>query len=151
MGKILSVAFKVLGLGQAFQMICAKSLKFGHFTACTGSLGSRFIEQEKRFPVLNWMFRCSVVSNSLRPHGPQHARPPCPPLSPRVCSSLCPSSRWCYLSWIGYVALVFNRHLGRMCDDWVLFLVMEMWKWLRQRAKPSFQPPRERCTHRKRL
>ena len=61
MGKILSVAFKVLGLGQAFQMIWAKSLKFGHFRACTGSPGSRFIEQEKRFPVLNWMFRRSVV------------------------------------------------------------------------------------------
>ena len=26
----------------------------------------------------------SVVSDSLRPHGLQHARPPCPPLSPRV-------------------------------------------------------------------
>ena len=67
MGKILSVAFKVLGLGQDFQMICAKSLKFGHFTARPGSLGNRFIEQEKRFPVLNWMFGCSVLSSSATP------------------------------------------------------------------------------------
>ena len=37
----------------------------------------------------------SVVSDSLRPHGLQHARPPCPPLSPRVCSNSCPSSQWC--------------------------------------------------------
>ena len=36
---------------------------------------------------------CSVVSDSLRPHGLQHARPPCPSLSPRVC----PGSR--ALSW----------------------------------------------------
>ena len=30
------------------------------------------------------MFSRSVVSDSLRPHGRQHARPPCPSLSPRA-------------------------------------------------------------------
>ena len=39
---------------------------------------------------------CSVVSDSLRPHGRQHARLPCPSLSPRVCSNSCPLSQWCY-------------------------------------------------------
>ena len=34
--------------------------------------------------------------NSLRPHGLQHARLPCPSLSPRVCSNSCPLSRRCY-------------------------------------------------------
>ena len=29
-------------------------------------------------------FGCSVVSDSLRPHEPQHARPPCPSPTPRV-------------------------------------------------------------------
>ena len=38
---------------------------------------------------------CSVASNSLRPHGLQHARLPCPPLSPGVCSNSRPWSRWC--------------------------------------------------------
>ena len=33
--------------------------------------------------------------NSLRPHG-QHARLPCPSLSPGVCSNLCLLSRWCH-------------------------------------------------------
>ena len=42
------------------------------------------------------LFSCSVVSDSLRPHGLQHARPPCPSLSPRVCSNSCPLSRWCH-------------------------------------------------------
>ena len=34
--------------------------------------------------ILLLLFSCSVVSNSLRPHGLQHARCPCPSLSPRV-------------------------------------------------------------------
>ena len=36
------------------------------------------------------LFGGSVLSNSLRPHGLQHARPPCPSPSPRVCSNACP-------------------------------------------------------------
>ena len=38
-------------------------------------------------------FSHSVVSNSLRPHGLQHARPPCPSPTPRVYSNPCPLSR----------------------------------------------------------
>ena len=41
-------------------------------------------------------FSCSVVSDSLRPHEPQHARPPCPSPTPRVHPDPCPSSRWCH-------------------------------------------------------
>ena len=39
-------------------------------------------------------FSCSVMSNSLRPHGLQHSRPPCPSPTPRVYSKSCPLSRW---------------------------------------------------------
>ena len=41
-------------------------------------------------------FSCSVMSDSLQPHGLQHARPPC--LSPAlgVYSNSCPLSRWCH-------------------------------------------------------
>ena len=42
------------------------------------------------------LFSRAIVSNSLQPHGLQHARLPCPSLSPRVCSNSCPLSRWCY-------------------------------------------------------
>ena len=35
------------------------------------------------------------MSDSLQPHGLQHARPPCPSPSPGVYSNSCPSSRWC--------------------------------------------------------
>ena len=39
-------------------------------------------------------FSLSVVSNSLRPHESQHARPPCPSPTPGVYSNSCPLSRW---------------------------------------------------------
>ena len=38
----------------------------------------------------------SVVSDSLRPHESQHARPPCPSPAPGVYPNPCPSSRWCH-------------------------------------------------------
>ena len=41
-------------------------------------------------------FSHSVVSDSLRPHEPQHARPPCPSPSPGVHSDSHPLSRWCH-------------------------------------------------------
>ena len=39
-------------------------------------------------------FSLSVVSDSLRPHGLQKARPPCPSPAPRACLNSCPSSWW---------------------------------------------------------
>jgi len=41
-------------------------------------------------------FSHSVMSDSLRPHGPQHARSPCPSPAPRVYPNSCPSSQWCH-------------------------------------------------------
>ena len=41
-------------------------------------------------------FSCSVVSDSLRSHESQHARPPCPSPTPGVHSDSCPSSQWCH-------------------------------------------------------
>ena len=58
--------------------------------------------------LLLWVsqFSCSVMCNSLRPHGLQHARLPCPSPTPRACSNSCPQSWWCHptisaaLSWV---------------------------------------------------
>ena len=41
-------------------------------------------------------FSHSVVSDSLRPHESQHARPPCPSPTPGVHSRSRPSSQWCH-------------------------------------------------------
>ena len=56
---------------------------------------------EKMFDIANHQFRSvqcshSVMSDSLPPHEPQHARPPCPSSTPRVHPNSCPSSRWCH-------------------------------------------------------
>ena len=48
----------------------------------------------KRLLLLAFMllFSCSVTSDSLQTRGLQHARLPCPSLSPRTCSNPCPWS-----------------------------------------------------------
>ena len=47
---------------------------------------------------LGWQvqFSHSVMSDSLRPHEPQHTRPPCPSPTPGVHPNPCPLSRWCH-------------------------------------------------------
>ena len=45
-------------------------------------------------PFSSVQFSRSVMSDSLRPHELQHARPPCPSPTPRVHPNPCPSSQW---------------------------------------------------------
>ena len=48
---------------------------------------------------------CSVVSDSLRPHETQNARPPCPSPTPGVHWDSRPSSQWCHpaISWVFFL------------------------------------------------
>ena len=55
-------------------------------------------------------FSLSVVSSSLRPHGLQHARPPCPSPTPGVHSDSGPSSQWCHPA-ISSSVIPFSSHL----------------------------------------
>ena len=41
-------------------------------------------------------FSFSVMSDSLRPHEPQHPRPPCPSPTPGIYPNSCLLSRWCH-------------------------------------------------------
>ena len=49
-----------------------------------------------RTPASSVQFSGSVLSDSLRPHELQRARPPCPSPTPRVHPDSRPSSRWCH-------------------------------------------------------
>ena len=51
--------------------------------------------QHTYFSLRTVQFSHSVVSDSLRTHGLQHARPPCASPTPRVYSNSCPLSWWC--------------------------------------------------------
>ena len=54
------------------------------------------IIKENNLTFSSVQFSRSVVSDSLRPHESQHARPPCPSPSPGVHSDSHPSSPWCH-------------------------------------------------------
>ena len=55
-------------------------------------------KQGRRYPILtdSVQFSHSVMSDSLWPHGLQHAKPPCPSSTPRACSNSYPLSWWCH-------------------------------------------------------
>ena len=55
-------------------------------------------------------FSCSVVSGFLRPHEPQHARPPCPSPTPTVYPNSGPPSWWCH-SAISSSVIPFSSRL----------------------------------------
>ena len=70
-----------------------------HWDSCLPSL-PRALTPHHELPLLNTCYirsdqiSHSVVSNSLRPHESQHARPPCPSPTPGVHSDSRPSSQW---------------------------------------------------------
>ena len=48
-------------------------------------------------------FRLSVMPDSLRPHGLQHTRIPCPSPTPRAYSNSCPLIQWCHSTISSFV------------------------------------------------
>ena len=61
----------------------------------------RIVNHDKAYlgeETYTWFFQfsCSAVSDSLQPHGLQHARLPCPSPITGACSDSCPSSQWCH-------------------------------------------------------
>ena len=55
-------------------------------------------------------FSCSVVSDSLQPHGLKQARLPYSPETPRVYSNSCPLSWWCHPT-VSPSVVPFSSHL----------------------------------------
>ena len=83
--------------------VCSLSLLQGIFPNQKLNLGLLHCRQilyqlsyEKSNNNFSVQFSRSVMSDSLRPHEPQHARPPCPSPTPGVYWNSCPSSQWCH-------------------------------------------------------
>ena len=67
------------------------------------------IWQKKWHVASSVQFSHSVMSDSLWPHGLQHARLSCASPIPRACSNSCSSSRWCYPTISSFV-IPFSSH-----------------------------------------
>ena len=69
-------------------------LRFVHVLYHTDWFDLLAIQKTLKFSSVQ--FSHSVVSDSLRPRGLQHARPPCPSPTPEVHPKPCPLSPWCH-------------------------------------------------------
>ena len=72
------------------------------------------------------LFSCLVVSDSLWPHGLQHARPPCPS-PPGIYSNSCPLSQWCHPT-ISSSVVPFSSCLQSLPASGS-FLMNQLFKW----------------------
>ena len=88
----------------------------GEGLAFKSSLDLLLKEKESRFWSVG-QFSPSVVSDSLRPHGLQHTRPPCSSPTPRVYSNSCPLSWWCH-PIISSSVIPFSSHLQSFPESW---------------------------------
>ena len=61
-----------------------------------GVTKSRTPLEDRTTDLSSVQFSRTVVSNTLRPHESQHARPPCPSPTPWGYPNSCPSSWWCH-------------------------------------------------------
>ena len=74
-------------------------------------------------------FSRSVVSDSLRPHGSQHARPPCPPPTPGVHSDPRPSSPWCHPALSSSVIPFSSCHQSLPASGSFPVSQLFAWRW----------------------
>ena len=106
---------------QKYFLICKRILEFpaSQKRSLPSSLGLKTL-------MLLLLFNPSVVSNSLRPHGLQHARLLCPSPTPRACSNSSPSSQWCHptisSSVIPFSCLQSFPALGSFPMSWLFSL-----------------------------
>ena len=107
--KTVSVSYKITLTSACFITSFSFIYHIISFSEFDSSSVSLFYSS--RTQLLSLLFSLPVVSNSLQPHGLQHARPPCPAPSPKVCPSSCPLHQWCHLA-ISSSAFKPSRHQG---------------------------------------
>ena len=89
------VALIFLKRSLVFQILLFSSISL-HWSLRTAFLSPLVILWNSAFRWVSVQFSHSVMSDSLRPHGLQHARLPCPSPTSGVYSNSCPLSRWCH-------------------------------------------------------
>ena len=88
------------------------------------------------------------MPDSLWPHELQHARLPCPSLSPGVCSNSCPLSQWCHLIILSSAVFFYfclqsflasesfpvsrlftsgGQRIGASASEWALSVTIQLW------------------------
>ena len=72
-------------------------------------------------------FSCSVVSDSLRPHESEHARPPCPSPTPGVYPNSCPSNWWYHPAISSYVVPFFSCPQSHLASG--SFPISQLFTW----------------------
>ena len=91
------LAWRILGMGEPGGLPSMGSHRVGHNWIDLAAAAARSFVQSYFFNFLSSVqFSRSVMSDSLRPHELQHARPPCPSPILRVHSDSRPSSWWCH-------------------------------------------------------
>ena len=108
---------KGVGSGQSHQIHgnhmpggCGEERANGYWVSLTVLVPRKLMVQNLSLQNILWWHTVAVVrsvshADSLRPRGLQHARLPCPSLSPRVCSNSCPLSPSCHLTILSSVPL----------------------------------------------
>ena len=109
-------------------------------------------------------FSCSVVSDSLQPHGLQHTRPPCPSPPPRAWSSSCPSSQWCHptiSSSVIHICIIYEyiyiyihpcmilyAALHKCTDHPIIqsYTLLSLQRYIGYSPRPSYRWPKKFCT-----
>ena len=102
----------ILHVSTSFSQIFppSPSLSVTHSSHFFSSSIRLLVETETFIVFSSVQFSDSVVSDSLQPHGLQHARPPCPSATPGVYSNSCPLSQWCHPT-ISSSVVPFSVHL----------------------------------------
>ena len=91
-----------------------------------------------------FLFRLSIMTNSLWPHGLQNARLFCPSSSTGVCSNSCPLSQWCHLT-ISSSVFPFSSCLQSfpVSGSFLMKILSTLYSWyvIIWHSKNSFFPP----------
>ena len=87
---IVDISYKRYSI--IFGVLCSRV--FSKICACVYQYLFPFYRRRIFYSISSVQFSCSVVSNSLRPQGLQHASPRCPSPTPRAYPNSCPLSQW---------------------------------------------------------